>query len=87
MRVRARGTRLPRVLLFAAVNVLVVAALRRGDYPSYVRDMVVVDVAAGLVPARHFDVPDDHLNPDGQRVVAERLTAVIRALEARRPRS
>ncbi|MDI9571024.1 MAG: SGNH/GDSL hydrolase family protein [Pseudomonadota bacterium] len=56
------------------------AALRRklaaGDYPSYLKDMRVLDFSGRLGP-EHFHVLDDHLNAAGHAVIAAELARVI----------
>jgi lysophospholipase L1-like esterase len=54
--------------------------LERGPYPSWVRHLVLVDVASALRPARDGWHLDEHLNASGHRVAAERLAAAIRQL-------
>ncbi len=51
--------------------------IARGVHPGWVRRLVLVDVAARLVPS-DFYVLDDHLTPDGQKKVAEILLPYVR---------
>jgi hypothetical protein len=56
-------------------------ALRREiaseKYPPFVRDMTVLDLTSRLKPEHYYDL-DDHLRPEGQRVVAAAVSEAIR---------
>jgi hypothetical protein len=51
--------------------------IARGSHPDWVRQLVLVDVAARLAPS-DFYVLDDHLTPAGQKKVAEILLPYVR---------
>jgi lysophospholipase L1-like esterase len=51
--------------------------IAHGGHPDWVRRLVLVDVAARLVPS-DFYVLDDHPNPEGQKKVAEILFPYVR---------
>ncbi len=53
------------------------AEIAHGVHPDWLRRLVLVDVAARLVPS-DFYVLDDHLTPDGQKRVAEILFPYVR---------
>lgn len=53
------------------------AEIAHGLHPDWVRRLVLVDVAARLVPS-DFYVLDDHLTPDGQKKVAGILFPYVR---------
>ena len=53
------------------------AEIVHGVHPDWVRRLVLVDVAARLVPS-DFYVLDDHLTPGGQKKVAEILFPYVR---------
>lgn len=56
------------------------AALKKkittGDYPSYIRNMIVLDFS-NILKDDHFYVLDDHMNPGGHQVVADVLLQSI----------
>ncbi|MCK9195697.1 MAG: hypothetical protein M0P16_01805 [Syntrophales bacterium] len=53
------------------------------SYPDYIRNIVVLDLGKELNAGRYLTL-DDHMNADGHRLIAERLTAVIQTLESKR---
>jgi hypothetical protein len=52
-------------------------------YPDHIRNMSILALGKELNAGRYLTL-DDHLNTDGHRLIAERVTAVIQALEKRR---
>lgn len=48
-----------------------------GDYPSYIKRMIVVDLSPDL-RAEHFHILDDHLNHRGHEVIADKLLPLIK---------
>ena len=53
------------------------------SYPDYIRDLIVLDLSKELNTDRYLTL-DDHMNADGHRLIAERLAAIIQALESKR---
>lgn len=70
----AKGMHRPADMRF--LNMLA-EELRRGNYPSYLRQMVLVDVSSALGPGSVYDL-DDHWTAAGHAGVAARLAQVIR---------
>jgi lysophospholipase L1-like esterase len=64
----------------AADNKAFPAALKeriiRNDYPSYIREMIVLDFS-NILKDEHFYVLDDHMNRDGHVIVADALYQTI----------
>ena len=56
--------------------------LAAGNYPPYLKDMIVLDFSDRL-QKQHFYVLDDHINALGHKIIADTLAKVI---EARRTR-
>ena len=59
------------------------AEIARGAHPEWIRRLVLVDVAAQLLPS-DFYVLDDHLTPGGQRKLAEILLPFVRPADRQR---
>jgi lysophospholipase L1-like esterase len=57
--------------------------IKNPSYPDYIRNMVVLDLGKELNAGKYLTL-DDHMNADGHRLIAERVTAAIQALENRR---
>lgn len=57
--------------------------IRNPSYPDYIRNMTVLDLGKELNADKYLTL-DDHMNADGHRLIAERLTAVIQTLERKR---
>jgi len=53
------------------------------SYPDYIRNLIALDLGKELNAGRYLTL-DDHMNADGHRLIAERLTAVIQKLESKR---
>ena len=51
--------------------------------PDYLRNMIILDLGKELSADRYLTL-DDHMNADGHRLIAERLTAIIQILENKR---
>ena len=50
--------------------------ITRNDYPSYIREMIVLDFSS-ILKDDHFYVLDDHMNQDGHVIVADALYQTI----------
>lgn len=57
--------------------------IKDSSYPDYLRNLIVLDLGKELNAGRYLTL-DDHMNADGHRLIAERLTAVIQASESKR---
>jgi len=72
---------------YAANNRLFLENLKKRikdpSYPDYIRNMIVLDLSKELNADRYLTL-DDHMNADGHRLIAERLAAIIQALESKR---
>lgn len=53
------------------------------SYPDHIRNMIVLDLGKELNAGKYLTL-DDHMNTDGHRLLAERLTAIIQKLENKR---
>lgn len=51
--------------------------IARGDYPAYIRNIVTLDTSEFLTDG-HYYLIDDHMTGKGHRIVAERLSEVIK---------
>ncbi len=52
--------------------------LATGNYPPYLKNMIVLDFSARL-QKEHFYILDDHLNAPGHRIIANTLAETIKA--------
>ena len=52
--------------------------LAAGNYPPYLRNMIVLDFSDQL-KKQHFYVLDDHLNALGHKIIADTLAKTIEA--------
>jgi lysophospholipase L1-like esterase len=52
--------------------------LATGNYPSYLKNMIVLDFSDKL-QKEHFYVLDDHLNAGGHKIIADMLAKVVEA--------
>jgi lysophospholipase L1-like esterase len=57
--------------------------IKNPSYPDHIRNISVLDLGKELNAGRYLTL-DDHMNADGHRLIAERVTAVIQALENKR---
>jgi lysophospholipase L1-like esterase len=57
--------------------------LRNPSYPGYIGNITVLDLGRELNTGKYL-ILDDHMNAAGHRLIAERLSAVIRDLENKR---
>ncbi|MFA5181885.1 MAG: hypothetical protein WC405_11230 [Syntrophales bacterium] len=57
--------------------------IKNPAYPDYIRNMIVLDLGKELNAGKYLTL-DDHMNADGHRLIAERLTAVIQTLESKK---
>ena len=51
--------------------------IKTGNYPPYIKDMIVLDLSGDL-KANHFYTLDDHLNKEGHEVIADKLMNIIK---------
>jgi hypothetical protein len=58
--------------------------IARGDYPRYIRQMIVLDLS-DILKDDHFYVLDDHLNRTGHQVIADVLLKNIRMESSKSP--
>jgi hypothetical protein len=69
------------ILQTRTVDGVFALALRREiaseKYPPWVRDMIVLDLTGRLGPEHYYDL-DDHLRPEGQKIVAAAVSEAIR---------
>jgi lysophospholipase L1-like esterase len=54
--------------------------IKNPSYPDHIRNMIVLDLGKELNAGKYLTL-DDHMNADGHRLIAERITAVIQTLE------
>ncbi len=53
------------------------------SYPDHIRNITVLDLGKELNADKYLTL-DDHMNADGHRLIAERLTAVIQSMEGKK---
>ncbi|MFH1081390.1 MAG: hypothetical protein V1766_14235 [Pseudomonadota bacterium] len=58
--------------------------IARGDYPRYIRGMIVLDLS-DILKDDHFYVLDDHLNRTGHKMIADVLLKNIRIASSKSP--
>lgn len=56
--------------------------IKNPSYPDYIRNMIVLDLGKELNAGKYLTL-DDHMNADGHRLIAERVTAAIRKMESK----